>query len=429
MVTLSSHHGREDVQKLKLTKASIEALAPPSAGTMIIHDAELRGFGVRVSATGHRSFIVEKKVSGRTRRLVLGRCDLLTVKAARESAMSALEKMGRGELPQIRAAPAVPTIQASTLQDGLDHYLKERARRDPPMKARTADNYRKLLERELADWMGRPPGTVTEEEVVARFGAITERGPTHANNVMRTARAIFNHFIDNGAFTGIDGGPALVANPLAVLKKRRLWNREARRTQRLTDETLPAWWKVVEGLDALDWPGRADVIRDLWRLMLLTGMRYEEAGRIERSRLDLVRGIIRVTDSKNREDIELPVGRYTLAMLTARAAASEKAGSRWLFPSPRRPQGYTSAGHDIRDILIAKTGLHWRPHDLRRTFASSLARMELPDMTIKRLMGHKVRDVTGGYVQHDLVHLREIMQRHEDFVLQRAGAPARPASN
>lgn len=408
------------MEKVRLTKAGIEALPLPEKGEQIVRDAELQGFGVRVSWSGAKSYVVEKKVAGKTKRITIGRCDLISVKAAREAAITALAMMAKGVVPQAEPEPVAP-VKATTLQEVLNHYLAERAMRSPPMKAKTAADYRKKMEKEMADWLKLPPAAVTQADIVERHAAITKRGPTHANSVMRVARAIFNHAIDNDAFVGADGGPALVINPLVVLAKRRMWNRENRRTRTLSAETLPEWWKMVE-LDPLDWPERAEVIRDLWRLMLLTGMRYEEAGRIELDMLDLKAGIIRVKDSKNREDIQLPIATYTLGLLKARAAASRKAGSKWLFPSPRRPCGYTSAGHDIRDILIAKHGLEWSPHDLRRTFATTLETFDLSDSTIKRLMGHKIQDVTGGYIQHDITRLRGLMQRYEDLILTWAKA-------
>ncbi len=410
------------MEKIKLTKASIEALDLPPGREHIVRDAELPGFGVRVSAAGAKSYIVEKKVAGKTKRITLARCDLMSVKAAREEAIKSLAMMAKGIVPVVREVPPEEKEKAAatTLQQVLDHYLDERSRRSPPMKPKTAKNYRALIERELSDWMPRTPASITQAEVVERFLKVTERGPIHANNVFRTARALFNHVIDNDSFTGEGGGPALIANPIEVMKRRRLWNKDRRRTRTLTDDTLPVWWKIVQELDPLDWPERAEVIRDLWTLMLLTGMRYEEAGRIEIEHLDLENGVIHVKDSKNREDILLPVGRYAHDLIKRRAAASKAAGSRWLFPAPKRE--YTSAGHDIREILIAKHGLDWSPHDLRRTFSTTLESFDLSDSTIKRLMGHKTQDVTAGYIQHSIPRLRSVMQRYEDHVLQLAGA-------
>lgn len=416
--------------KTKLTRAVVDALEPPVKGERLVRDTEVMGFGVRVSVTGSRAYFVEKKVAGKTRRITIGRTDLITLKAAREAAIESLGAMARGEvLPAIKPElePVKPR-DATTMQEVLDHYLAERQRTHPPMKASTAKNYRKLMA-EFGPWLERPIGAMTQSDIVNLHAEMTERGPVHANNVMRVARSLFNHAIDNDAFCGPGGTNALIGNPTVVLNKRRLWNRETRRTRHLSAETLPTWWKMVEGLDPLDWPGRAEVTRDLWRFMLMTGMRYEEAGRVRVDLVDLDRATFTVTDTKNREDLELPASKYVLDLLTRRVQEAKRTGSPWVFPAPRREAGHASAGHDIRKVLTVATKLQWSPHDLRRTFASILETFDISDATIKRLMGHKQTDVTAGYIQQDMERLREIMQRYERRVLELAeAAPPRTST-
>ncbi|MCB1886604.1 MAG: integrase family protein [Rhodocyclaceae bacterium] len=386
---------------IKLTKAAIEGLPLPDGRESIVRDSELKGFAVRVTSSGHKSYIVEKKVAGKTRRITLARCDLIPLREAREVAISHLAEMARGITPQARQQ------SPDTLSAVLEQYIAERQARHPPMKPKTADSYRKLMA-EFGDHMGRSVASIGEREILDLHAALTKRGPTHANNVMRVARAIFNYAED------LELAPA---NPIAVMRRRRLWNRERRRTRRLDAETLPLWWKMLEEMDVLAWPARGDVIRDLWRFMLLTGMRYEEAGRLRIENVDLKRATFTVLDTKNRDDVTLPAGRYVLALLTRRCAL----GGEWVFPAPKRT--YTSAGHDIRKTLIVATGLDWSPHDLRRTFASVIESFDVSDSTIKRLLGHKVKDVTGGYIQQDMERLRGLVQRYEDCAL--AGADSR----
>jgi hypothetical protein len=48
--------------KLKLTKTSIDRMRKPGAGTVIYFDTETKGFGLRVTASGAASFIVQGTV-------------------------------------------------------------------------------------------------------------------------------------------------------------------------------------------------------------------------------------------------------------------------------------------------------------------------------------------------------------------------------
>src|SRR5438477_12960036 len=78
---------------------------------------------------------------------------------------------------------------------------------------------------------------------------------------------------------------------------------------------------------------------------------------------------------------------------------------------------YRSASTDRQ--LVAKSGVPFSPHDLRRTFASIVSRLgdRLSYYTTKRLLNHRTSDVTRGYIQFDIEQLRCAMQAVEDFVL------------
>ena len=67
----------------KISKRTVDALKPSKVGVkgseQFLWDSELRGFGVRVSPAGLKSFIVQYRTpEGRHRRTVIGRYGLMT---------------------------------------------------------------------------------------------------------------------------------------------------------------------------------------------------------------------------------------------------------------------------------------------------------------------------------------------------------------
>lgn len=58
-------------------------------------DANLIGFGLRLTA-GPKSFVVEARVKGKTKRVTIGRADVLNVKKARAEALQLLQLMKSG---------------------------------------------------------------------------------------------------------------------------------------------------------------------------------------------------------------------------------------------------------------------------------------------------------------------------------------------
>lgn len=62
----------------------------------------MRGFGIRVGK-GSKVFIVEGQVNHRTRRVTIGRADVLSPEVARKRALQILGEMSEGVDPEKRA--------------------------------------------------------------------------------------------------------------------------------------------------------------------------------------------------------------------------------------------------------------------------------------------------------------------------------------
>ena len=69
------------------------------------------------------------------------------------------------------------------------------------------------------------------------------------------------------------------------------------------------------------------------------------------------------------------------------------------------------------------SGVTFSSHDLRRTFASIVNQLAdtMSYYTVKRLLNHKVADVTAGYVQHNPEKLREAMEAVAGFIMKNVG--------
>jgi hypothetical protein len=72
---------------MRLTTASVQGLKLDTGVTdKIVFDETLPGFGIRVRASGARTWIYQYKIGGRTRRLVLGHATAIKLARAREIA-------------------------------------------------------------------------------------------------------------------------------------------------------------------------------------------------------------------------------------------------------------------------------------------------------------------------------------------------------
>src|SRR5262245_19100303 len=133
--------------KAKLTDALIKTLPIPAKGNVITWDEAVPGFGARVTASGHRAFVLQYELtSGRSRRYTIGSANDWRVAAAREEAKrlrASIRATGAdpvGELEQQRGAP--------TFRDMIKRYTEEHM---PTKRALSQRDERSMISKWLSN--------------------------------------------------------------------------------------------------------------------------------------------------------------------------------------------------------------------------------------------------------------------------------------
>ncbi|MFY9855473.1 MAG: Arm DNA-binding domain-containing protein, partial [Terracidiphilus sp.] len=70
----------------RIVEQTIKRMQAPAVGNWIEWDSEIPGFGLRVTANGVKSFILDYRIFGRQRRYTIGQYPELTATAARVEA-------------------------------------------------------------------------------------------------------------------------------------------------------------------------------------------------------------------------------------------------------------------------------------------------------------------------------------------------------
>src|SRR5437773_1713311 len=425
----------------RFNKTSLEKLPLPARATRATYyDTEVVGLQLRVTDRGVKSFCVFRRSKrGRPERITIGRFPTLLVEQARAKAKRYLADLGEGI--SVSARLRNETLVGKTLGEVHREYLSSRGvsiitvkRKDgkpverpelgpnAKLKALTTRDYVKSMTKQFADWRAKPIVSITRDMVETRHRELTALSPAEANRAMRYLRALFAFASD---YRDGSGEPVITDNPVRRLSAKRLWNRVERRTRYVEPEQLRDWWSAVQSLkNKPQYPIR-EVLRDYLLLMLFTGLRRDEALRLRWEDVNLDRGTLCAVDTKSRSDHILPMGRYLWGLMRKRRRACD---SDWVFANPLTGNRITDPRRQIANV-VAKSGVPFSPHDLRRTFASIVSRLgdHLSYYTTKRLLNHRTSDVTQGYVQFDLEQLRSAMQAVEDFVLKQVGNAEEPS--
>src|SRR5215813_2456469 len=109
------------VRMARLTKCVVDA-AEKQSSDYIIWDDELPGFGLRVFRSGQRSYLVQYRADGRTRRYTIGIHGVWTPALARKQARVLLGRIAQGENPsEVRRLNA----RAITVKELCTRYLED----------------------------------------------------------------------------------------------------------------------------------------------------------------------------------------------------------------------------------------------------------------------------------------------------------------
>jgi integrase len=366
-----------------ITTKSLKS-AKPELSPYFIRDNRVKGFAVKVNASGSMMFIAEVWHKGRSIRKTLGEHPIMSVSDARNHAISFIQKVRQGKLNDQK--------KQLTLGDLFWKYIE-----NTKLKPSTIKNYKHVVLFYLSDWLSKPISLITKEMVEAKFHKIRDKGinggkPTLSQAVssMRYLSSLMNYAMAD---------ELIESNPVDVLKQKRI-----DRSIRKREHYLPAP-KVRELLDKTledDHP----VTLAIW-LMLYTGLRKNEALRLTWSQLERVNGVkcLVIGDTKNHRVHHVPITE-TIQGILDRA----RNNSAYLFPSTQKKNHYIN---DVRPTLNKLTKLidmDFKCHDLRRTFATRAAEVGIDYLTIKRLLNHKSNDITGQYIQWNSRANLEVMR-------------------
>lgn len=389
----------------RLSDRLIRSLAHPVGRATIIYDADMPGFGIRLTPAGARSFALNYVVDRRERRLTIGRFPTWSSTAAREEARALKRKIDLGidplEETASRTEAAVADRKAPTIADLFERYAAEHL---PNKSPRAAADDRGMWRDYILPELGRQKVAAVSHEDVDRLHAkIGAAKPVRANRTIEVLRKGLNLSIRWGWRPD---------NPASGVRR----NREKKRERYLTPKEI---LRLTAALSRHPERTSADAIL----FLLLTGARRSEALAATWDQFDLDQGVWvkPFAQTKQRKSHRVPLSSPAVALLRRRLSETS---SPYVFPGsdPQRPLtdvkrswlavcvsaglaeqvGREDGSGDRFSGQDSDAGTSvWRPtvrlHDLRHTYASVLASRGLSLPVIGALLGHTQPQTTARY--------------------------------
>lgn len=387
---------------IRITKIVVDKVEPPQDKDQAFYrDDQLKGFALRITSSGAKSFVVEKLISGKVRRITLGRYGELTVEQARKEAQKLLGKIATGIDPI--AEKKATKVRAITLKEAFQDYLSIRK----TLKSKTCYDYQGVMENAFADWQSKPLLSITKDKIAQRHSLLGEqRGCAYANFAMRLLRAIFN--FSASQYEDTQGRSLITENPVKRLSQTRAWYKVERRQTFIKTHELAAWYQGILNLEN-------ELFRDYLLLILFTGLRRNEAAKLKWEDIDLKDKTLIIRETKNDIAHTLPLSTFLHDLFTRRKQNSD---SEFVFPGSGK-HGYIIEPRKQMTKVIEASNIQFTVHDLRRTFITIAESLDMSAYALKRLLNHKMtNDVTAGYIISDVERLRKPMQLITDHILK-----------
>lgn len=390
-----------------ITKRTVDA-AKPSATDQFAWDDALPGFGLKVTPSGRKVYVIQYRVAGLGRRafakrLTLGEHGALTPDEARKLAKRELARVAQGSDP---AAERSRWKTASTVAEVGTAYLDDaRARRGSE-----AANYerRRLWEKHVVPSLGSKLVAKVSTVDLRRLHRAMHTTPYLANRVVGLLAAVFAFAAKEGLRPALDN-PATGVDPYPEESRERfLTPDEFRRLGEALERAesvglspspkkrrkpkLAKHRKHVPKSAAKPIPAEPAAVAAI-RLLATTGCRKNEVLSLRWDAVDFERGFLRLADTKTGRSTR-PLGEAAMAILRALPVLE---GNPFVLHGGRQ-SGHVKELRRLWEAVRHAANLEdVRLHDLRHSFASVPAMSGESMLVVRSLLGHANVATTERY--------------------------------
>ncbi|OYY14566.1 MULTISPECIES: integrase family protein [unclassified Polynucleobacter] len=409
-------------------------------------DAKTPSLGIRVTATGKKTYIFESRVGGSSSpiRLKIGDTRTYTIGAAQKEAnrLKALTDQGidprelaKAKEEQAQAKRSEAKSKELLVGEAWNEYLKYQKDKmtRPHIERGKKWGARHLKDHENLSQAGGEQRMRSKEKTkpgvlyplmsmrMANISADVLRNwqkieaATRANN----ARQGFEMFRAFWRWCAIRPEYSKIIDVNAVEGKElrdEVPSRKSKRFDVLQRAQLKPWFKAVNSLRSL-------VAKAYLQSVILTGARREEMANLKWVDVDFQWNVLWLKDKVEEQGRKIPLTPYLKSLIEGLPRRNE-----WVFSSPLSRDGrYADPSVSHHRALELAELPPVTIHGLRRTFASLAEWVEMPVGVVAEIKGHKPSATAEKhYISRPIELLAIWHTKYEAWILEQAGVEFRP---
>ncbi|MDP2225600.1 integrase family protein [Nitrosomonas sp.] len=419
----------------------------PGANQSIFWDGKTPGLGLRVTASGAKSYIFQTDLHGKTIRLTIGDSRAWSISGAQDEAtrlkvitdqgidprQQATEQRAKNEATTA-AKKAQETRETMTVSDAWQAYL---AYQKDKMQHTHIERGKRWGERHLRDHENL---SQVGGEPKKRGNGLTIQGvlypllqmlmidinaavlkewqrkeaqtrPNNARQGFEMFRAFWRWGASRSEYNAVIDLQAVESKDL----RDEIPSRKNKQFDVLQRAHLPSWFAAVRSLNP--------IISAYLQALLLTGTRREEMASLTWQDVDFKWNSIWVKDKVHEEGRKIPLTPYLARLLTSLPRRNQ-----WVFSSTSAANGRITEPRIPHNRALSIAGLPpLTLHGLRRTFASLAEWVEMPKGIVAQIMGHAPSATAERhYINRPLELLAIWHMKYEVWILQEAGIKFAP---
>jgi integrase len=408
-----------------LTELGIRKLRPPKQGRIERYDGGVRGFGVRVTDRGVKSYIFLYVHGRRRRRYTIGRVAEIDLDAARAKAAELRLQVRQGRDPaaeeKVTRALTVAAGAPKTFRELADLYEKRVL-----AHTRRGDEVRQTIDLHMLPiWGGLPITAVTSQDIVGLVEAKIDAGhPAGARRVLEIAQRIFRWATTRPELK-LERSPGEKISGKNI--SRLLVQVERDRT--LSD---PEWRALHRAVQRLEYPSGPFV-----HLLMLTALRRAEVSHARWDEFDLTdkkRWTIPKERMKNDRTHVVPLTKQLVDIINALPRNGD-----YLFTSRNGSPlaGYSTLKTRLDRLMLEEfqredpsvTEIeHWTLHDIRRSVRTQMSMLPIPkgDVVRELILAHARPSLHRTYDKYQYLDERrrayELWQKKLTSIVEKRSA-------
>ncbi len=354
--------------KLKLNDPFIRNHPAPEK-RIEIYDTHVSGLAVRITKTSHKSFVYRYRFNNKVKRFTIGSYPNVSLAKARQEAGELAYKVSKGIDPQAEKSKRKHQSDPQTFKELAEEFKTKHL---PNLKEKTQTEYCRIIDVELIPKLGKKPiDDITKNQIINLLDnkALKDGSPTMANRIRARLSTIYSFGVKRGLAKHniVQSTPTY---PAGKTKRDRYYN----------ENEIQQLWHFFEQLN--------QPTQSVFKMLLICGQRKTETMNI---RWNDIRGnvwTIPAELAKNGQPHDVPLSDLALQIIEDMQPITGE--SEYVFNSPKIDSAPMRSLKRANRTIKKHSGVpDFRPHDLRRTVATYMAKLAVDRTVLGKILNHK----------------------------------------